>query len=194
MKQASSTPGTRQRILQAANEVVLREGVGALTLDAVAHAAGVSKGGLLYHFPAKEALIAGMIDALVAGFEAALAARLPEAGGAEQTGSWLRAYIEETFAHDQPGMTLSAGLLAAVTTNPALLEPIRARYAVWQRQAETDGIDPVVGTLIRLAADGLFFAELLHLAPPGEPLRAQVARALLKLAGKREDDATSRSM
>ena len=37
------------------------KGVAKLTLEAVAKEAGVSKGGLLYHFSNKEALIEGMI-------------------------------------------------------------------------------------------------------------------------------------
>ena len=41
---------TRKRLLDAAAAVVRRDGAGALTLDAVAAEAGVSKGGLLYHF------------------------------------------------------------------------------------------------------------------------------------------------
>jgi AcrR family transcriptional regulator len=46
-------------------QVVQARGAGSLTLEAVADVAGVSKGGLLYHFPTKDALIDGMVaDAL----------------------------------------------------------------------------------------------------------------------------------
>jgi AcrR family transcriptional regulator len=50
---------------------VVEEGVSGMTLEAVAREAGVSKGGLLYHFPSKEALIGGMIGRLIDRFEAA---------------------------------------------------------------------------------------------------------------------------
>src|SRR5690348_13483576 len=56
--------GTRGRLLEAACTVAERSGVAALTLDAVAAEARVSKGGLLYHFPSKEALLSGMVDML----------------------------------------------------------------------------------------------------------------------------------
>jgi hypothetical protein len=46
-------PGSKDRILDAAERVVLRDGVTHLTLDAVAAETGISKGGLLYHFPSK---------------------------------------------------------------------------------------------------------------------------------------------
>ena len=40
----------------------LTSGAVHLTLDAVAERAGVSKGGLLYHFPSKESLLQAMVD------------------------------------------------------------------------------------------------------------------------------------
>lgn len=58
-------------ILQAAAEVVLKSGAYAMTLEAVAAQAGVGKGGLLYHFPNKEALIEGMSNQLLENFETA---------------------------------------------------------------------------------------------------------------------------
>ena len=45
----------RSQILDAAEAVVMRDGVRNLTLDAVAQQSSISKGGLLYHFPTKEA-------------------------------------------------------------------------------------------------------------------------------------------
>lgn len=48
---------SREDILAAARAVVLREGAGAMTLDAVAREAGMSKTGLYYYFASKDALI-----------------------------------------------------------------------------------------------------------------------------------------
>lgn len=50
-----------EKILDAAAAIVRRDGVAKLTLEAAAKEAGVSKGGLLYHFPNKESLIDGMV-------------------------------------------------------------------------------------------------------------------------------------
>jgi AcrR family transcriptional regulator len=60
--ETGSSASTRDNLLKAAEEVVVTDGAQALTLDAVYKRAGVSKGGLLYHFPNKEALIDGMIE------------------------------------------------------------------------------------------------------------------------------------
>ena len=53
---------THKAILDAANRIVIEQGVERLTLEQVAAEAGISKGGLLYHFPTKEALIKSMIS------------------------------------------------------------------------------------------------------------------------------------
>src|SRR5216684_2889095 len=61
MKRTSST-STRDRLLDAAEAVVIEQGVNAMTLEAVAARAKVSKGGLLYHFPSKDAVVQGMVS------------------------------------------------------------------------------------------------------------------------------------
>jgi AcrR family transcriptional regulator len=179
MAKQKSSSTTRQAILQAANRVVIDSGVAALTLDAVAHEAGVSKGGLLYHFPSKEKLVEGLLEQLLEGFTAEIER---EAGVAsDEPGRWLRGYVRTSFDPDRQALDISAGLLAAVVNNPDLLAPMRQQYDEWQRQIEQDGIDPAVATLVRLAADGLWFAELFGFAPPTEPLRTRVETLLLTL-------------
>jgi len=48
---------SREEILDAARRVLLRKGVAATTLDAVAREVGVSKPALYYYFPSKDALL-----------------------------------------------------------------------------------------------------------------------------------------
>ena len=55
---------TRDRLIDAFETLLVTAGSRAATLDAVAAAADVSKGGLLYHFPSKDALVEGMLDRL----------------------------------------------------------------------------------------------------------------------------------
>jgi AcrR family transcriptional regulator len=169
---------TRDAILRATGRVVAEEGVSGLTLDAVAREAGVSKGGLLYHFPGKGALIRGMIRRLIEGFTDVIER---EEEGEPGGGRWVRAYTRASFVEDRQLLDVSAGLLAAVANDPSLLDPLRSSYEGWQRRAERDGIDPAVATLVRLAADGLFFAEVFGFAPPEGRLRERVLETLLRL-------------
>ena len=76
MVEAHAVPGpARDRILEAAERVVAEVGAARLTLDVVAQAAGVSKGGLLYHFPSKESLLGALAQRYVQSMEHCIEAR-----------------------------------------------------------------------------------------------------------------------
>lgn len=161
---------TRQDVLLAANRIVLEQDVEHLTLEATAREAGISKGGLLYHFPSKEALIVGMIHEYLERFTQDLQAAADTSGEGTQ-GRWTRAYLEVTFADNQRMPRMNAGLLAALATNPALLSPVQERFANWVALLHEDGIDPVSATIVRLVADGLWLVELFGLAPPDNVMK-----------------------
>ncbi len=69
---------------------MLRDGVAHLTLDAAAAEAGLSKGGVLYHFPSRDSLVAGMVDKIIDEFDRDIESRLDPSG---RPGSFTRAYI-----------------------------------------------------------------------------------------------------
>jgi AcrR family transcriptional regulator len=165
---------TRDRLLDAAARLLLRD-PSKLTLDAVAEEAGVSKGGLLYHFSSK----AQLLDAVVDRWEASFQAEIDRAADGKP-GGWTRAYAD-TSAHDGTdphAREIDSGILAVLALQPERLETVRARYAGWQERIVDDGIDPVDATIVRLAAEGLWFCELLGLAPPTGVLREQVLERL----------------
>ncbi|MGL4608922.1 MAG: TetR family transcriptional regulator [Trueperaceae bacterium] len=173
MKQPDTT---RKTILEAASRVTARDGALSLTLEAVAKEAGVSKGGLLYHFPNKEALISSMIDEHLGNWSKAV-----EAVKDKDKGAFTRAFVKTTTTPVDLQTQLGAGLLAAVALNPALLKPVQKHYATWQKELGQDGINPVTATLVRLAADGLYFSEVFDLAPPKGKLRKQLETRLLAM-------------
>jgi hypothetical protein len=47
-----------------------------------------------------------------------------------------------------------------------------------QDKIENDELDPVRSTIVRLAIDGLWFAEMFGLAPPKDELRQKVIEEL----------------
>jgi AcrR family transcriptional regulator len=166
-----STPDTKTRILTAAEQVVLERGVPALTLDAVAETAGLSKGGLIYHFESKEALIRAMIARIGTCMQERMGRLTAEDG---KPGSWTRAYLGAAFPpagtpDDQDAMR-EAALIAALGYDPALLAPYAAQYAGWVGQQRSDGIDPVLAAIVRLAADGLWLNEVfgIRAVDPGD--------------------------
>ncbi|MHC5595159.1 MAG: TetR/AcrR family transcriptional regulator [Nostoc sp.] len=181
-KKTKSTSVTRNALLEAAGRVMVAHGSKALTLEAVAREAGVSKGGLLYHFPNKEALIAGMLQQLIDQKAVLLKHELEQDDAPNTPGHWLRAYIRSHGNFDAHSSAIQFSLLAAVAENPELLKPAQENFADWQRQIEASGLDPAIATVIYLAINGLSFVHLFGLGVPEESLQKQVIETLLKLA------------
>lgn len=156
---------TKESLLASAARVVKEDGAAHLTLDRVAREAGVSKGGLLYHFPTKDALVTALLESYVADADAQLAAHL---ASDTKPGAWARANLALLASNRAPEGGTATALLAGALTNPRLLVEAREAYGRWQQRAEADDLEPGLGTLLRLALDGWWFARLLDLAPPQE--------------------------
>jgi AcrR family transcriptional regulator len=187
MERRKTTSQTIDLILTAAERVVLRGGVTRLTLEAVAREARLSKGGLLYHFATKEALIRAMIERLIQYCEQEIA---QQQRNDTAPGGWTRAYVRKTVepkssylgeADFPKSKEVGAALIATAAINPKLLEPLRERFRVWQRAIECDGISPTRATVVRLAVDGLWLADVLGIWSPSDKLRHQVLNELIRL-------------
>ena len=174
---------SREVILDAAETVVIAEGAAHLTLDAVAERAGVSKGGLLYHFPSKELLLAAMVDRHMLRFDALrlqALATLPPEPGRELKALILSAHSKCMEAEK----CLSSGMLAALANRPQLLEPVRAAHR--RRVASLAG-DEAAGlsfertAAIALAVDGMCLLEMLEVSPYSADDRRRILNELLLL-------------
>jgi AcrR family transcriptional regulator len=181
---AAPLPDMRTRLLDAAEAIVRKGGVSALTLEAAARAAGVSKGGLLYHFASKEALLSGLLarlaDFVAADFEAGVAAQDPGPGQV------ARALVEWAVGMPQAQTEdrcdrAAAVFLAAFHHDPGLLEPMRRVIARMRERVAADGLPAGHGAAILAAGDGLFMARIFNLYTPTQAEREAVNAALTRL-------------
>src|SRR5690606_5558923 len=170
---------TRTRILLAAATVVRRDGVSALTLEAVAAVAGISKGGLLYHFPSKRRLVDAMVSRRAADFIQAVEERMRS----DDTKGPVQAYA--AVCADEPPTQLDTALLAGVVEDPAVAETYRDSLEDLQRRV-TDAGDPVLAAVVRLAADGLWLSEMLGIDTTPPEIRRAVTERLAALARQAE--------
>jgi AcrR family transcriptional regulator len=177
----------RDLLLDAAEQLLAERGTSALTLAAVAAQAGVSKGGLLYHFGTKDALVKALVQRLIDEFDAAVEARRGSARG-----DYTRAYIDATFeivTADAPTRPRRRwAVVAAAATDAQLSDPLSAATRRWHRRPDHEELDPVTDRVVRLAVDGLWEAmeyepELFD-AAECEALRIRL-HALLDEAGTR---------
>jgi len=181
---AAAAPDARTRILDAAEAITRARGVTGLTLEAAAREAGVSKGGLLYHFASKEALLTAMLGRLAefvsADFVASLE-RLPEGPG--RVARAMLAWGLEAPQQDVNDRCdrAAAVFLAAFHHDPALLDPMRAVIARMREAVAADGLPPGHGMAVMAAMDGLFMARVFGLYALRGEERAAVHAALSRL-------------
>ncbi len=149
----------RRGLLDCAARLAAESGPGSVTIQAVAQAAGVTKGGLFHHFPNKEALLQGLFADLLARLDGEIDAFMQI--DPQPHGRFTRAYVRAVFAdRARPEGSLWAPLSVTMIADPSL----RGMWNEWladrlARHAETDGTS--ILEMARFAADGLWLSDLL---------------------------------
>lgn len=154
-------PLARERVLDAYQSILIAEGERAATLEAVARQAGVSKGGLLYHFASKDDLIAGLVTRLSTLTDEDLERMAAADDG--PIAYYVRTSVMEDDALDRALIAVTRLAQGGSATASACLRNVRTRWA--------DAIRPHVRDetaldLIMLLSDGLYFNN--SLAEPGD--------------------------
>lgn len=145
--------GARDKILEAADELAREVGPAHLVLDAVATRAGVSKGGLLYHFPSKSDLLQALVESHLELFRDELAEMQGERGLAPDM--LLQSYLEIFAAEQTRRQPPPSGVLAAMVQNPELLLPIKRFKREMLDRLKENAKDPSKALILFLALEGL---------------------------------------
>lgn len=167
-------------IINAAEAVVIESGASHMTLDAVAAKAGVSKGGLLHHFPSKVALLEAMVMRQVKMHQERrekMLDGLPD-GPSRVLKSFILTVLYRDRLHDS---RLGASLFAAVAHNPRLNEPIREAVKHTYSEFPSTGMSFEKASIIALAADALWMQEMLSISPFDEQQRTNIIKELMRL-------------
>jgi AcrR family transcriptional regulator len=168
----------RKLLIEAAEKVVVEAGAGHLTLDAVAAKAKVSKGGLMYHFPNKDALLRAMVAHLVERFDAMQAKEQSALG--KQKGAILKSHVLTGVGHPELNR-ISAAMLAASANEPKLLAPVRDHHIKQFAQFKAAGLQFEQAAIVVLATSGLWLFELLKISPFSDKQRNRIIKKLMSL-------------
>jgi AcrR family transcriptional regulator len=167
-------------ILNAAEAVVLKVGAAHMTLDSVAHKAGLSKGGLLYNFPTKELLLKAMVNRLNNYFKEIHTTKLAE--NKNDPAGIIKTHVLSILSRNRKTDRIMAALLAAAAYNPKLVEPVRKD----SRKFISDSVTPTLGftrvAVILFAALGLHLQEILQASCLNNKEREDFIAELLRLA------------
>ncbi|MFK0011365.1 TetR/AcrR family transcriptional regulator [Streptomyces sp. NPDC091027] len=174
-------PSARTRILDAAVRVTERDGITALTLQSAAEEAGVTKPGLMYHFPTRQALLVAIQRHLTLRWESLLAEQLgrpPEAAGDR----------EKVAAYVRVGSRLTAGRaeLAFMAEHDPEVEAVWDDLLDrWVPTPVTAGPRDIDLLLARMAVDGLWMLHATSNARLTPAVRAALVARITALAEPR---------
>lgn len=171
-------PGLKEAILDAAESIVIESGALRKTLDAVAERANVSKGGLIYNFPNKEALLEAMIKRLMERHDQL---REQVRQGLAPEASPLLVELKLFMELSETDFQLSSALLAANANQPELLNGVRERL----RERLLKEIAPPEhfeqSAILYFAALGLHFHELLGISLLSQEQKKNVIKEMMRL-------------
>lgn len=153
---------TKEKIYQAVNELYKAEGVKMLTLSNIAEKAGISKGGLLYHFPTKDAILEGLIERNMKEFIDGAEEIISEIQDLE--GEALYAKLEEfvdSYINDYLA-DLESSILGVFAQRPDLVEETREIdkkvFKIFMKYFDNE--EEVI--LLLLALQGFFFVKVVE--------------------------------
>ncbi len=181
-----ATPNPCDKLLDAAEAVVARSGVGNLTLDAVAAEAGVSKGGLLHHFPSKDHLVRAMVERSAQNWRRCYTQAYEQTppGPGRMARGLLNHCLSDAECWTEELRRSSSAVFAALAQNPCLIEPMRSAYGDLHKRIAEDGLPPGVSEAVMAALDGLWLNWVLGLVPLEQQRVVRVRRALEELLSR----------
>lgn len=145
-------PLARERVLDSYESTLIADGERAATLESVAKTAGVSKGGLLYHFASKDDLEAGLVERLheLTTEDLARMRKAPEGAVAY----YVRTSVMEDDALDRTLVATTRLAQGGSSAASTALAEVRGR---WADEIRPHVADETALDLVMLLSDGLYF-------------------------------------
>lgn len=169
-------------MLDAAEGVVLSEGIGRLTLDAVAKRMGMSKAGLLHHFPSKSELVRAMVARHMSQWHEEYRAAYEQLRDAGDPMPAVRALMSTcmagTEAWTEAERARNRVMVAALVHHEEQVEPLIKVDCDVTALLKKDALPPGVAEIIHLAVHGLWFQWIFGMGSVSEN-RLKVIRAAL---------------
>ncbi|RUO80112.1 TetR/AcrR family transcriptional regulator [Idiomarina tyrosinivorans] len=183
-RKSSGRPSNREVILDAAERLVAERGAGHLTFDALVACTGISKGGLLYHFGSKDALLEAMIERMVDKKRELRDSALAQIG--DEPNAALKSILLATLNAHSDSAALNSAMLATAANNPKLLAPLRQHVGEIFDELSQFG-DGQLAKLLLFSVHGARLFEQLGLCEHCLDEREQFAERLKALVDEKFD-------
>jgi AcrR family transcriptional regulator len=170
----------RSLLLEAAAKVAVERGLAGLTLDLVAQKAGVSKGGLIHHYPSKAALINGLFDQLLLYFEKEIEDFILKDN--IKSNKFTRAYINvSTNYYNVLYEKQLLGIFSLIMTTDIKLSNKWKHWLQQQLKKYEEDENSVLLSVARYAADGIWLEDCSGVGATNSVGRSAVIEHLIGL-------------
>ncbi|SMO87416.1 TetR/AcrR family transcriptional regulator [Paracoccus laeviglucosivorans] len=169
----------RDKVLDAAETIVAQTGAAGLTFDAVARAAGITKGGVQYCFGTKQQLIDAMIDRWCNAFDQDVADRV---GPAPSPQDVIRGHLQATRDAKETDHSRAAVMMTALLQSPDQVVASRDWYNQRLAGLNLDDTADRRIALAFLAGEGAFLLKAFGLIGLDQPQWSRLFDDILKLA------------
>ena len=177
-----TTSNTRDRILDALQDILVDAGYSSVTLELVARTAKVSKGGLLYHFPSKGALMVGLMERIRALAEEEFREAVESEEGVVRY--FLRTSLPRSRQESELYWAVIAALRSKEDTPPEAAALVKELFDRWGELLHKELTDPVLAETIRLVGDGMYMSSIAGLGRPDADLTAKMVDRLVEAAAE----------
>lgn len=171
-----------EKVLDATESLVARQGIGGLTMDGVAAEAGVSKGGVLHHFRSKDALVDALVTRKLTVLDDDLARHRAEFS--DTASSTLRGMAALGLSQYGDSQAFPRALLLAAVETPAALERFRALFTRTLADVETEAGGRALDPVLLFAVMGLLLTKSLGIAELSSAAAEAAFAAILGHAGR----------
>jgi AcrR family transcriptional regulator len=170
----------RDTIVEQALQAIGEQGVGALTYEMIAEQSGLTKAGIVYHFPTKDDLLSAVVEKVTREWDdeavSLLDGSFDEATDSERASAYLQTLLNGNRTSSE--LVLAAETMAGDSRHPAW-ERLRSKWVpnesstVWEQVAI-------------LAAVGLWFSDATEYLTLSAKARADVLDAVRRVPHLRE--------
>ncbi len=182
-----TTADTPTRILDAVMELILDGGLPAVTQSGVCRRAGISKGGLVHHYPTKEAMVDAFLQRAGQDYldlvESAMGNRV--AGSGKRAAAYIDLFLGDSASTDCNANRDCAAAMVAIVQGSGCQSEISGFYQRLIRMLRDDGVSLDLAELIITSVDGVWLQSMIE---PPETLLVRAARLQRRLKRLIRDD------
>jgi AcrR family transcriptional regulator len=184
-QKTSLAPSSRDKILDAVEDILVSRGPGALSVDNILSVSGVSKGGFFYHFKTKEDLL--MVSFMRLNAEMDRLVEQEVESDQQPHGRYLRANISVWLSSGsgrraKKHEAMARVLISLLNENPRLIENVKKVSDEHERRLMADGLSREVVIVAAQALDGIWISEAIGVSKYSGADKKRIREFLIKLS------------